>query len=180
MTAEKYWETHAAVLLAGYADEITWQRELTECNNHVDFLHETCWVILNSGMREQVARVIWDRIKQAWNNKIDISEAFKHKGKVAAMKFVRDNCRGLFDGYLVAENKIEYLQTIPFIGKITCYHLAKNLGHDCVKPDRHLVRLANYENTTPVEMCEQLSKSTGEKKSVIDIVLWRACNLKIL
>lgn len=180
MERQEFEEIFNKVKLSGYDHEIEWQRNLQPCHNHIDFLYETCWVILNSGMKEQIARKIWDRIRAAWADKIDISTVFKHKGKVAAIKHVRDNCRGLFDGYLAAQNKMEYLQTIPFIGKITCYHLAKNLGHDCVKPDRHLVRIANQYNTTPDELCERLSKQVGEKKSVIDIILWRACNLKII
>lgn len=164
----------------GYADEIKWQRELQPCDNNMNFLWETCWVILNSGMKEQIARKIWERIQDAWLEERDISEVFRHKGKVAAIKYVKENSGKLFEGYVLAENKIEFLKTIPFIGNITCYHLAKNLGHDCVKPDRHLVRVANMYGTTPDAFCQKIAHETGEKKCVVDIVIWRACNLGFL
>lgn len=164
----------------GYSGEINWQRELNPCDNNIAFFWETCWVILNSGMKEQIARKIWERIQEAWLQEKNISEVFRHKGKVAAIKYAKDNSGKLFEGYCLADDKIEYLKTIPFIGNITCYHLAKNLGHDCVKPDRHLVRVANTYNTTPDLLCQQISDETGEKKCVVDIVIWRSCNLGLL
>lgn len=180
MSAEEFNVLLNTLIEMGYQEEISWQRNLQPCQNTDNFFQETCWVILNSGMKEQIARKIWERIKQAWADDIDISEVFKHKGKVAALKFVKQNAFDLFTLYLLAEDKITALQTIPYIGKITCFHLAKSLGQDCVKPDRHLVRIANQYNTTPDALCENLSKLTGEKKCVIDIVIWRACNLQLI
>jgi hypothetical protein len=180
MESNRFIEIMGSVIGAGYGDEIEWQRELQPCDNAQNFFGETCWVILNSGMKEQIARKIWNRVQDAWAKGIDLSEVFRHKGKVAALNYVMDNHKELFDKYQSADDKISFLQTIPFIGGITKYHLAKNLGHDCVKPDRHLVRIASQYGTTPEELCENLSKETGEKKCVIDIVIWRACNLKII
>jgi hypothetical protein len=34
------------------------------------------------------------------------------------------------------------LQSLPYIGPVTCYHLAKNIGLQVAKPDHHLTRLA--------------------------------------
>ncbi len=169
-----------AELYNGYGSEIDWQRTVKPVEILDDFCGEAAWVILNSGMKEQIARMIWNRIKQAWKDGKPTSTAFNHKGKVAAIDFIYSNSLTLFDGYKAATNKIEYLQTIPFIGKITCWHLAKNLGEDVVKPDRHLVRLANYYNTSPDALCEKISKENNEKKCVVDIILWRACNLQML
>lgn len=180
MKAEKFKALITQLEEMGYANEIKWQRELQPCKDSVTFFGETCWVILNSGMKEQIARKIWERIQDAWAQGEDISKVFRHEGKVAALKLVKEKHASLFKMYLSAEDKIKFLQTIPYIGTITCYHLAKNLGHDCVKPDRHLVRIAEQYNTTPDELCEALSKETGEKKCVVDIVIWRACNLKLL
>lgn len=171
---------HTQLIGLGYGDEISWQRDLKECDNPVNFACETVWVILNSGMKEQIARKIWDRIQDVWRKGGETSQAFRHIGKVKAIDFVWSNKQHLFDNYKEADNKPEYLQSIPFIGKITCWHLAKNLGHDCVKPDRHLVRIAEQYGMTPDSLCEKLSKETGEKKSVIDIIIWRACNLKLI
>lgn len=164
----------------GYRSEIKWQRDLQPCDNSLDFRSETIWVILNSGMKEQIARLISSRIYEAIASGIDISSVFGHKGKVAAIKMVWEKSGDLFEAYTLAVDKIGYLKTIPYIGSITCWHLAKNLGQDCAKPDRHLVRIASQYGMTTNEMCTKLSHETGEKVSVVDIIIWRACNLGLL
>jgi len=181
MTAEYYLALKQEIIYLGYQDEIDWQTELQPVTDPIIFRNEAIWVILNSGMKAQIARLIHTRIWQAINDKRNISEVFGHKGKVAAIKKILCEYNSMFDGYLRSINKIEYLKTIPFIGEITCYHLAKNLGHDVVKPDRHLVRIANhYKFPNCNEMCLQLSKQTGDKVSVVDIVLWRSANLGLV
>lgn len=165
---------------AGYGEELDWQRNLKECDNCIDFRNETIWVILNSGMKEQIARKIYNRVWEAIAKGDEISTVFKHVGKVKAIEFVFDNCSKLFLDYLKSEDKISFLKTIPFIGNITCFHLAKNLGHDCVKPDRHLVRVSAIYRKTPDELCAELAERYFEKKATIDIIIWRACNLGIL
>lgn len=172
-------ETLRWLIEDGYGKEIDWQRSIKPVESLQVFCDEATWVILNSGMKEQIARQIWNRIKMAWAEGKTTGSAFGHKGKVAAIDYIYANGLRLMKEYKAADNKIEYLQTIPFIGKITCWHLAKNYGEDVVKPDRHLVRIANYYKTTPDDLCEKLSKETGEKKCVIDIILWRGANLGI-
>jgi len=177
MKKETYLHLKSQLIEEGYADEIQWQTELEPCMSAIQFRNEAIWVILNSGMREQIARIIKDKIFMAIANGKDISTAFGHKGKVAAIKHILSSYNRLFSEYMQSDDKIEYLQSIPFIGGITKYHLAKNLGHDCIKPDRHLVRIAGKFNMNCNDMCEQLSKETGDKVSVVDIVLWRSANL---
>ena len=70
---------------------------------------------------------------------------------------------------------LEWLQGLPWIGGITKYHLAKNLGIDCAKPDVHLQRLADREGVTAHVLCERLAKATGYRIATVDLVLWRAC-----
>lgn len=165
---------------AGYGAEIEWARNIKECPNWVHFAEETIWVILNSGMKEQIARIIQKRIFEALHDGRDISTAFGHKGKVAAIKYVIENGDVLFRSWNVTEQPIEFLQTIPFIGKITAWHLAKNLGYDCVKPDRHLIRVAAEHNMSPNELCKWIADENGERLATVDTVIWRACNLGIL
>jgi hypothetical protein len=177
MKKEYYLQLKLSLVEEGYADEIDWQTNLQPVNDPIVFRNEAIWVILNSGMKAQIARLIHTRIWQAVVDGRDISEVFKHIGKVKAIKQILSDYNSMFDGYLKASHKIEYLQEIPFIGSITKYHLAKNLGHDCVKPDRHLVRIAKTYGMNCEDMCEQLSKETSDKVSVVDIVLWRSANL---
>lgn len=66
------------------------------------------------------------------------------------------------------------IQELPFLGPITSIHLAKNLGFEIAKPDRHLVRLQaqfGYKNVDT--MCEEISIAFGDPIRVVDVVLWR-------
>jgi hypothetical protein len=168
------------LITRGYEDEINWSRNIKPCNNPALFAHEAVWVILNSGMKNQISKIIWDRILEAWGVGKTTSTAFGHNGKVKAIDYIMANQITLFNEYESATNKIEWLKGLPWIGEITCWHLAKNLGHDVVKPDRHLVRVAGSYNTTPDDLCGQISNMTGERKHTIDLIIWRACNLGII
>jgi len=165
---------------AGYADEIEWARNIKPCTSSWEFAYDCIWVILNSGMKNQVAQKIWERIKTAWKEDKPTSSAFGHKGKVSAIDYIRANRDRLFWEYNHSEQPIEFLKSLPWIGEITCWHLAKNLGYDCVKPDRHLVRIANEHNMSPAELCNWLADREGERVATIDTIIWRACNLGIL
>jgi hypothetical protein len=73
---------------------------------------------------------------------------------------------------------VDFLQTLDFVGPVTKYHLAKNIGLDGVKPDRHLVRLAKAARfQSPNDLCQAIANITGDKLSVIDLVLWRYLTL---
>lgn len=181
MTKEQYLSLKNNLIQAGYADEIEWQTNLQVVNDPIVFRNEAIWVILNSGMKAQIARLIHTRIWQAINDGRDISTVFGHVGKVAAIKKILIYYVQFFNEYQHSTDKLEYLQTIPFIGGITKYHLAKNLGHDVVKPDRHLVRIANnYGYIDCNELCRRISQDSGDKVSVVDIVLWRSANLGMI
>ncbi len=66
---------------------------------------------------------------------------------------------------------IDFIRTLQFMGPATSYHLAKNIGLDVVKPDRHLVRIAESAGGfSPNDFCEMIAQQTGDKVSVIDIV----------
>jgi hypothetical protein len=178
MTIDNYFTLKANLIESGYADEIDWQTNLQPITDPIIFRNEAIWVILNSGMKAQIARLIHTRIWQAINDKRDISEVFGHKGKVKAIKFILENYTEMFNQYGFSFDKLEFLQSLPYIGKITKFHLAKNLGFDVVKPDRHLVRIASFYGFKDCnELCKWISSSSGDRVSVVDIVLWRSANL---
>src|SRR5690606_33268092 len=105
---------------------------------------------------------------------------FGHPGKAAAMQEIWDRREELFRGFLEAEDRLAYLATLPWIGKVTKYHLAKNCGIDCAKPDVHLERLARLEGTDVHSMCARLARETGYRIATVDVVLWRACATGVL
>jgi len=180
MEPGKYLDIKAELIERGYAKEIDWTDEVGPCEKPINFFLEFAWVVVNSGMRNQVAEKIYKKIINAIKEEIDISTVFGHKGKVAAIKDVWKNQYEIFTNFQLVEDKISFLEELPWIGKITKFHLARNLGYDFVKPDRHLVRVANSYNMTPNEMCEKLVEITGDRLGTVDVVIWRAANLKMI
>ncbi len=177
MKKKDYLELKAKVIEAGYKKEIAWAESIKPCTLAGQFFNEYIWIVLNSGMKEQIARKIFDKITLARFNGIPISDVFNHTGKVVAIERMRTHYRKTFNNYKKAEDKLAFLESLPWVGGITKYHLAKNLGIDCVKPDRHLVRIAKTFGTKPLEMCKKLSDQTGDKLATVDTVIWRAANL---
>jgi len=180
MTPDKYLDLKQAIIERGYSGEIDWAEDVQKPNDSADFVLQFIWVVCNSGMKNQIAEKIYKRILEAICDHRDISEVFGHKGKVSAIKSIIKNQKDLFKKYQDSKNKIEYCESLPWIGGITKYHLAKNLGEDCIKPDRHLVRIAKQYNIDPFEMCKKLSERIGDKLSTVDLVIWRAANLGLV
>lgn len=179
MTKETYLDLKSRVIEAGYQEEIDWAANISEPKTADEFFCEYTYVVCNSGMKQQIARVIFEKIMRVINAGLSASSAFNHKGKSLAIDKVYTNRRTLFRKYRNTPDsmKLAFLRDLPWIGDITKYHLAKNFGHDCIKPDRHLVRIAANCNTTPEMMCRLLSEQTGDRLSVVDTVIWRAANL---
>ena len=170
-----FYNAHEYVVQLGYEYEIDWCRN-TSLNNitAAGFFSEYVWCVLNAGMKEQVASRIYSR----YMNSLDIS-IIRHKGKREAIKHVFDNRNMYFDKFVKSDNKVEFLKTLPWIGDVTKYHLARNLGVDVVKSDRHLVRLAkHFGYETPLDMCNVIQNETDERLGIIDLILWRYCNLR--
>jgi hypothetical protein len=66
------------------------------------------------------------------------------------------------------------LQELPYLGPATSLHLAKNLGLDVAKPDRHLVRMARALCcVNPETLCDRISAQIGDRVAVVDLVMWR-------
>lgn len=159
-------------------DDIEWANGCVRPQNDEQFALEAIYVICNSGMRFTVARIIYDKVVAAINDGRSASTVFKHKGKARAIDRIWRRRKTLFTGFLVQdtdEERLDYLRDLPWIGGITCYHLAKNFGAQVAKPDVHLQRLADREGVSAQTLCERLARETGHKVSAIDTVLWRAC-----
>ncbi len=69
---------------------------------------------------------------------------------------------------------LDFLAQLPFIGPVTVWHLAKNLGLDVAKPDRHLVKIArDFGYSCVQKFCAEIANSTGDRLAVVDLILWR-------
>lgn len=177
---------------AGLAAEVAWQRE-TEFHEFTesDLLREHAWVTMCSGFRESVVRRVFDHVSLCFCD-WESSEVIVESGEVccltAASSFAN---KAKLHGILTASRKvvevgfskfkrdvladpIGQLQALPYIGPITSWHLAKNLGLDVAKPDRHLVRVSESLGFRDANhLCRELAASTGNQTKVVDLIVWR-------
>lgn len=177
MDASTYMTLKEIVISMGYADEIDWSDSVKPVSDPYVFWREHAWVVLNSGMKNQVAAKIWERVQRSHMMGFTAHAVFGHRGKCDAIEYVRSNCQRLLSEYLESDDKLAFLRTLPWIGKITCWHLAKNYGLDVAKPDRHLQRISGAYGTTTEELCSRLAMETGDRVATVDLVIWRAANL---
>ncbi len=187
---------HAALhaVSASFGPEREWQKRILDQSFSEDqFLREAAWVILCSGFRESVVRRRFDAISLCFCDWVSADHivncgerctstamtVFGNARKITAI--LRVCCYVHEHGFdslssRIREDPLRELQRLPFIGPVTSYHLAKNLGIDVAKPDRHLMRLASeFGFPTVGALCATVSRQVGEPASVVDIVLWRYC-----
>jgi len=184
------------VVQHGFQGEIEWQASLSlEKVSESDFLRESAWVVLASGFRESVLRHKFGSISDAflnWSSAQDIAEhndtcrenalaVFRNERKIDAIVTIAERVAG--EGFesirgRIGQDGIPFLLELPYIGPITAFHLAKNLGVPAVKPDRHLVRITKAAGyASPEDLCQEISILTGDSISVIDLVMWRYATL---
>ncbi|WP_437978888.1 hypothetical protein WMF11_22620 [Sorangium sp. So ce295] len=184
------------VVRAGFGWEIDWQEQLMlERVDECHILREQAWVVLSSGMRAAVVARLFEQISHAfcdWDA-VAIREnptrcvqralvSFSHPGKINA---IAENCRMLaVEGVDAWKRSLRahgptWLTRFSYIGPVTCWHLAKNVGMDVVKPDRHLVRMAQASGARdPSALCALFASLTGDRLAVVDLVLWRYATLR--
>lgn len=174
-------EVISGLVDSGHAEaDISWSESCGPPADPEHFALEAIFVICNSGMQNKVAARIFEKCRSALLAGTPVSEQFGHPGKSAAIEHIWSHRDEIHDAYMAAPDKIEYCRSLPWIGGITCYHLAKNFGAPVAKPDIHLQRLADRHGTTPQELCEILALRTGFSISTIDLILWRACAERML
>ena len=115
-------------------------------------------------------------------------EVFNHKGKVGAIvsmaeRLASDDWAGL-KAKLTGPNHLEEIDALPWIGAITKYHLARNIGLDYEKPDRRMCEIAGefgYTDDTPgvFSMVRAIQEYSGERPGVIDLILWRYEEMRV-
>jgi len=193
----RYLEAKRRVVAQGFGHDLDWQAGCSlDSVTEQDFLREAAWVVLSAGLSETTVRNLFDKISQCFlnwrsadaitrNREVCVRNAllvFGHSKKIAAIaeiacvvssrgfaKFkcgLRDDCIGV-------------LRKLPYIGPVTVFHLAKNLGLDVAKPDRHLVRIAQAAGAcSPQDLCTAISATVGDRIGVVDLVLWRFATIE--
>jgi hypothetical protein len=180
ITLSRFRRIEQALRLAGYGEIIDWSEGIRPPEHADEFATQAIYVICNSGMRVTVATPIFERCMRNLAAGSTATVVFGHPGKGPAIDEIWRQRQMLFEGYGDAIAKLDFLETLPWIGPVTKYHLAKNLGADTAKPDVHLERLARRDRTTTERLCRRLAKLTGHRVATVDTVLWRACAAGIL
>ena len=164
-----------------------------------EFAGTVSYVILAGGFSQKTAKKIHKIImaKMSANPSVDdLLKIFNNKNKINAINKIWNNRQDFCDGYykcLSLDEKLNYLQKLPHIGKITANHLARNLGENVVKYDIWIQRLgvlyggnrALYEKIdngkldgdikkSCDDMFEHLEQETKLPRGYIDVVLWKA------
>lgn len=69
---------------------------------------------------------------------------------------------------------VNRLVKLPYIGNVTKYHLARNIGMlNCVKPDLHLTRMKSYWNyESEEEMIRDMSSKYDLPLGISDMIAW--------
>jgi len=191
-----YLKAKEAIIKEGFAEEVDWQNDIQFSQiNESYFLKEAAWVVLSSGMKESVIRKKFPSVSTAfyyWRSSKRIVKnrkkcrmralmVFRHEQKINAIINIAKKISTYgFDSLKICirNEGIKFIQTMPYMGPATSYHLAKNIGLDVVKPDRHLLRIAAVTGyADPQHLCEDISISVGDRISVVDLVIWRYATL---
>ena len=171
----------AALDKAGFAKpDIKWAESCGPPQTAEQFAEQAIYVICNSGMKHTIAAGIYDRVMESLRAGQNSDIAFGHEGKCTAIDRIWENRVEYVSQYLTATDKVAFCETLPWIGTITKYHLAKNFGVQVAKPDVHLQRLAHLNECTVQELCEGLAADTGYSVAIVDVLLWRACATGIM
>lgn len=180
ITLKRFRQLERALHDAGYAEDYNWSETLGPPADADRFATAAVYVICNSGMHYRVAQDIFVRCMASLRRRGSVRRVFGHPGKAKAIGSIWREREQLFAAYQSADDKVEFCQSLPWIGPVTSHHLAKDLGVDVAKPDVHLARLARRDKTSVARLCTKLAKQTGYRLATIDTVLWRACATGIL
>jgi len=181
----------------------------------IDFIREYAWVVFNSAMKMKIIRRVWPNLERAfknWDYKAIIqnvssvwdeaTRVFNNSKKVNAVIYTARLVEE--QGWKTVEATIKnaviksknnnlypskqffvFIHQLPWMGATNSRYLAKNLGFDLAKDDRHLRRIAQQYGYAPnpegvQRLVEDISIHVKERISVIETVLWNACEKKVI
>ena len=168
-----------------------------------EFATHCAYVILAGGFSQKTAKKIHEKITEILRihgaDFYMLIQIFNNKNKINAICKIWENRHALRDGFYALDtldDRLNYLQNLPHIGKITANHLARNLGEDVVKYDIWIQRLgcAFVGKKLPIDnaklspdvkcacddMFAHLAAQTGLPRGYIDVVLWKSCQVKLI
>jgi hypothetical protein len=195
--ARKFYNTALKYMKCNYPDDLEEIKGVTPKTfarmTFPKFLESYCWVVFAARFKVNTVKQKFPAIKRAFHNfnpkkvcsmKLEGTE-FPIKNKLKVKSFlngtrqIRDEGFDYFKARVRARGDygMEELTCLPFIKGITKKHLARNIGIKSVaKDDIWLVRLKRKFAAREVdELVGFLSKDSGDKQGVVDLVLWQYC-----
>lgn len=163
-----------------YKRDIEWQNSVRFENiDEETFFHEYVWVVICSGFKVSIGKQIIQKLNRHLETHPNDFSVIGNQLKRKAIEYGAIH-HGTWLKQLREiesdEKKLEFLQMLSFIGPVTKYHLAKNIGLQYAKPDVHLVRVATHFGFEDVqEVCKILATRFGDKIPTVDLILWRYC-----
>lgn len=167
-----------AFVRENHAPDLAWirsRRSLVETFD--EFYREYCYVVLASGFRARTAANLlndivaaegdYERMQRVFNNGVKCRHMCSMYGQREQWTTLRQSL-----------TNVDSLERLPYIGPVTKYHLARNIGLSSrvAKPDVHLVRYVRErlgdEQHSVQSLIERLASRHGETEGVVDFVLW--------
>ena len=163
------------------------------------FFSQYIWTVYTSGFNAKIVSNMWPKLVLVYNKLYHCSylendtiksskdtirsqalEICNNKRKVDAIIQMSD----ILGEVLKTGKWLEYknnnldtpdkLEKLPFIGKITKNHLARNIGIlNVVKEDLHLVRMGNHWGfKTGLELCKKIQETYNLELGIIGLIYW--------
>ena len=145
--------------------------------NFDDFFYEYTYVVLASGFRAKIAARLTPEIVNCKGNMEKMQKLFKNQKKLDSIKKVWD-MRNEWPKLRQSLTDVDSLTNIPYIGNITKYHLARNIGLlSCAKPDVHLCKwvgkiTGNDSEENVGVVTQEIANKVGRKQGTVDFALW--------
>jgi hypothetical protein len=192
-----YFEKALAFANFFYGDEV--KRISAVCLENVTpdfFYHEYVWVVHATGFSAKAVGSFLPKLMKAYGEwdecgKQPFSRVMKRvklvcnnpqKAKAihsTAQRMVKELRSEDWNDWKIRNlSDVSKIGELPYIGKITRYHLGRNIGLlDCVKPDLHLVRMAEHWGFKDCEeMCRAMRKDDDIPLGIVDLALWYAAS----
>lgn len=156
------------------------------------FLREYAWVVYASGFKVEILAKKWKNLSSAYFNfdpiriptsaedfamlRQKVFEVIAHQNKFKAimvtMMLVKKEWEILKRRVLTG--RIDDLKQLGYIGNVTKYHLARNLGIcDTGKPDIHIVRLSkHFGYNSPMKFIDKAAEIAKVKRGIVDLAMW--------
>jgi hypothetical protein len=188
----KYFEKAKKFAYDNYAEEIKRISSTTFATvTGEKFFHEYIWTVHTTGFSAKAVGKFFPRLLEAYGPYDRLAAETKDIA-FERVRLVCNNQQKIMSVWMTATRmrngiqlfgwekfRQDYLSSpdllakFPYVGKITQFHLARNIGLlDSVKPDLHLVRMAKYWNFEDcTSMCKALQEE-GMPLGIVDLLLW--------